>query len=197
MAARKAATDRARIAQHEREQLAIDLLVERVDLVVAPRDRLGRGSVPRDERVERAAEHLAAERGHPRDVDERLQEGRVAVAEDDLRDPRAVVADPLELADDLQHRDDLAQVAGDRLLRRDEVDRTVLDREPQRVDLAVARDDGLRELAVEVRERAHAPLDGHVDEASEGAQVPLELREPAVEGGARMRRGHQPNLPVM
>ncbi len=46
----------------------------------------------------------------------------------DLPDADAVVADPLELAHDREHRDDEAQIRGDGLRGRDEVDGVLLDR---------------------------------------------------------------------
>ena len=45
--------DGARIGQHDRQQLAVDLLVQRIDLVVLGGDGLGGHHVALDERIER------------------------------------------------------------------------------------------------------------------------------------------------
>ena len=81
-----------------------------------------------------------------RGPDERL----VAVHEDDLADPLGVVADPLEVADDAQGRDDLPQVGGHRLLRGDQIDAPVLQLPALPVDLGVIGDHLPGLLGVEI-----------------------------------------------
>src|SRR5256714_9790500 len=68
------AVDGARVSQHVGQQLAVDLVVQQVDLVVLRRDGPREELVLRDERIETRAEALTHERGHPRDVDEWLEE---------------------------------------------------------------------------------------------------------------------------
>ncbi len=68
---------------------------------------------------------------------------------DDLGDAGRVVTHALDLRDHHQHGDDEAEVAGDRLLGRDQVDRAVLDLEPNAVDLLVVRDDHAGETLID------------------------------------------------
>ena len=56
---------------------------------------------------------------------------------DALRDIGGIIADPLHVAGDLQRRDDLAQVAGDRLAQCQQADDEALDLALQRIDLRV------------------------------------------------------------
>src|SRR2546430_16149932 len=85
------AVDGVRVVEHVGEELAIDLVVEPVDLVVLRRDRPCQELVLRDERVEARSKTLTDERRHARDVDERLEERPSLVHEDDLADADAVV----------------------------------------------------------------------------------------------------------
>src|SRR6185295_7105673 len=194
----RGAVDRRRVVRHVLEELAIDDVVEAIDLLVLEGDPLGGVLVAPQEGVDGVAEHLAHQARHFGNVDEWFQELPVLVQLHDLRDPRGVVAHPLDLRDDHQHRDDEAEVARDRLLRRDQMDRAVLDLEAHAVDLLVAVDDQSGEALIERLERQHASFDGDVEKARHRAQVGLKLGEPVVQRCSGVDRSHgHPNRPVM
>ena len=61
-----------------------------------------------------------------------------------LGDIGGVVADPFEIAGDLQRGDDLAQVARHRLAQRQQPDRQIVEIALELIDLVVALDDAAR-----------------------------------------------------
>ena len=118
-------------------------------------------------------------------------------AEGGLGDVHRVVADALQVVRHLDGRDDEAEVAGDRLLEREQRNGEPLDLVLQGIDLAVAGDDGLG-LVLVLRQQG---VDGEVDEAF-GAlrhlqQLLLQRSELVVKVAKPGGLGAHPNLPVM
>ena len=108
--------DRPGVVEHVGQQLAIDLVVERVHLVVVVFDLQCRRFVPRNESVESAMQHAGRDLAHARDVDQRLQQWLVFVHEGDLRYALGVVSHALHVDDDVQGRHNGSQIGGHRLL---------------------------------------------------------------------------------
>ena len=138
--------------------------VEGVDLVVLVAGAAGEDFVAVEEGARRVAEHFADEVGHAPEVG--LGGGdRVVFEEDgDAGDAFGVVGDALEVGGDGVERDQLAQVAGDRLLERDQVEHRLLNLVAQLVDRGVAVADAAREHEIAAQQRLH-----RVDDAAVGA----------------------------
>src|SRR6266496_644932 len=71
--------DRGRILQHVGEQLATDLRLQSVQLVVLVQASLRKLSISADERIERVAEDRLGDPGHARNVDQLLHRWTLAV----------------------------------------------------------------------------------------------------------------------
>ena len=143
------------------------------------------------ERVERDADHLLGARAHLLErVDEHPvgRDGRRELHE--LRDRHAVVADPLEVQVDVEHREDEPQVGRDRRLPREQLLDALLDREVARVDLVVERDHLVGELLVLLHERVERAAQRAQHERALLVHRRLELVEIFLEADPH------PNLPV-
>ena len=77
---------------------------------------------------------------HVRQAGERVGQRELRQHDRAFGDIGRVIADPLEIAGDLQRRDDLAQVVGDRLAQRQQADDEGLDLALQRIDLRILLD---------------------------------------------------------
>ena len=88
---------------------------------------------------------------HARQRVDRLDRRRLRQRDRALGDIGGIVADPLEVAADLQRGDDLAQIARHRLAQRQQPDRQIVEIAFELVDLVVAFDHPRRELAVALR----------------------------------------------
>ena len=123
--------------------------------------------------LETRRDHVLGDRGHP--LDDRADvggHGEVGHPEPgDLGDVDREVAHPLELADHPQRGDDGAQVAGDRLLQRQQQERRVLDPLAGPVDLDVRADHLLGDLGVAGEQRLGRKPDGDLDAAADGGEV--------------------------
>ena len=109
--------DRPRIAQHVGQQLAKNLILQRVEPVVLPQHRLRQTDVARDEGVERLAQHLERQLTHPRQIDQRLDRRMQEVALRRLADVDGEVADALQVGVDLEGRHDRSQIDRDGLVQ--------------------------------------------------------------------------------
>ncbi len=127
------------------------------------------------ERVKRFAQHLAGLGGHERDVDERLELRLVGEVLRDLGDVAGVVADALEVDDDVEHGGDGAQVRRHGLLQREQVQTVGLDEHVEVVDVVVGPQDLVRQLDVRTRQRVDGSCDGLFDQAAHAQHVLLRL----------------------
>ena len=148
------------------DQAAVEIGVEVVYLIILVAGGAGELLVAVQERAGGVAEHFAGEVGHAPEVG--LGGGdRVVFEEDgDAGDAFGVVGDAFEIGGDRVERDQLAQVAGDRLLERDQVEHGLLDLVAQLVDGGVAVADAAGEHEVAAQQRLH-----RVDDAAVGAGV--------------------------
>ena len=146
------ALDRPGVGHHVGEELAEHLVLELVHLVVALEHVAGVLGVLLDERVERVADHLLRDGGHPGNVDERLERRLRDEHQHALRDVDRLVADPLEVRVDLHGRGDEPQVHRERGLGGEQLQAAVVDVHLEIVDLLVGGDDPLRVLLVAVDE---------------------------------------------
>ena len=81
------------------------------------------------------------------------------------------IAHALKVGEHAQGRDELAQVGGNRLLGRQQEERTLLDHLGRLVDVLVAGDDCLGDIAVGLKQRARRFGDGLAYGAGEAHQV--------------------------
>ena len=119
---------------------------------------------------------LARDLRHARDIDVGHERRLVGEHERDLRDALGVVGHALEIDDDVQHRDDRAQIAGQRLLRGDQLEALVLDVVALLVDAQVVGDDLAGKIEVAFGERPDGALDSVVDHRAEQQHLLLDLR---------------------
>ena len=143
----------------------------------------------------RVGQHLAGEPGHLDDL--RLRGDRTRLEEPlrGLRDVDGVIAHPLEIIRDLEGGDDHPEVAGHRLLEREQVDPLFLDLHLHVVDHVVAGDDLVRLAAVTLEQRVHGQAERGFGLARHGEEEDLEVAQLLVEVPVQVA-GH-PNLPVM
>ncbi len=166
------------------DRAAEDVAVQAVEQVVLAREVDRELGIAQRERLARLAHLRARLRAHRADPLDDLGIGRRVVAEerDHLGDVRALVADALEVLDEVQQRRDDPQVAGDRRLAGEQRQHALVDLEVAPVDAVVVGDDDRRELGVAVREglerRVEDP-DDHVEPAErlllEADELPLEV----------------------
>jgi hypothetical protein len=83
-----------------------------------------------------------------------------------LADVNRVITDPFEVDVDLQHRRDLTQLAGQRLLLPHQLDALAFDLPAQRVDFIVASDDASSKIDVALLECRHGGVQGVACERS-------------------------------
>ncbi len=115
---------------------------------------------------------------------------------DQLGDVDALIADPLDVADDVQHRGGEPQVAGDRGLQGEQREHALVHLEVAPVDPVVVGDDELREPQVDGIERVEHAIDlaeRHVHATERGA---LDLAHLLLEVLPALAARHQLNLPV-
>jgi hypothetical protein len=99
-----------------------------------------------------------------------------------------VVAHPLQVGDDVQHRRDRSQVARHRLLGGDQRQRALLDLEALAIDQRVVGDHPLRSGTVALIQRYHRTIDRLVHHAGQQQKLFLqrvELRVEVCPGAAR------------
>ena len=111
---------------------------------------------------------------------------------DDLGDVLGLIADALHVRDHLERRGDLAQVARDRLLLKQQLEAEVLDVALLPVDLAVERRDPRGKTLVVFGQRTAGERDDLLAQRAHFDHFVIELRELLVKFVS-----HQPNLPVM
>ena len=166
--------DRAGVLEHEGQQLPEDLLVEGVDFRVLPSDAVGELAVLPHEGVEAAPDHLAGDLRHPRQVDVGLELGLLVEGQDPLGDVDGHVADPLEVAVDLDGRRDEAQIAGDGLTQGQKADALLLDLRVEPVDLGVSVDDRPGQVRLAVQQGCQDVFDRMLREGPQVEQVLLD-----------------------
>jgi hypothetical protein len=169
----------------------------RIDRVVGAAHRAAQRPVDTDQRIERIAEHCARAPRHVldfrirRDVRFHLDE-----AQRRLGDVHPVVADPLEIARDLDGGDNETKIARHRLLQRQQRDGRLLHLDLERIDRLVAGDHRLRLSRVALEQRLDGQLHEalrllrHVDHrALQRIELIVKVAMPTI--------GTHPNLPVM
>ena len=171
--------------------------MQRVDAVVAPADRPTGLRIAAHERVERVGEHRPGLTRHLEQLGLRNDRPGLNHPLGRLRDVHRVIAHPLQVVGDLHRGGEETQVAGHRLLGRQQPDHSLLDVELDLIDRRVARDDRLlavpRQYRVDGRGERRLGIARHVEERD------LELGELVVEMPVtcRLRVHDYPNLPVM
>ncbi len=103
-------------------------------------------SVVMREGVERFAQHLARLGRHQWDIDQRLELRFVGEVLRDLGDVAGVIADALEIDDDVEHGCDGAQIRRHRLLQGEQVQAVGLDEHVEVVDVIIGPQDVVRQL---------------------------------------------------
>ena len=165
-----------------REQ-ALQRLVLAVDVLVAGGGADRRIDVEPGERVERVTEHRAHELA---EVAEVLPVARHLVVARDQVDREAsellgLVADALEIGDDLDDGDDEAKVGGGRLAPGEHLGAVLVDLDLERVDLVIVlRDDG-PEIGIGLEQRRQPAADLLLDEPAHLQHLVADLLELEVE----------------
>ena len=165
-----------RIFCNQRHGAVDDLLVDLVDLAVHAHDLICVKAVARDERIECPLEHLPDEQHLFREVDLLRRFAGTALGETKrvARDIHGEVADPFELAVDFQNRDDVAQIAGNGLVKCENLQTLLLDGDLHAVDRIVAGDDGGCHFAVRLRGGGDGLPDRGLDRGSKRTYHPFE-----------------------
>ncbi|MDF3017205.1 MAG: hypothetical protein K0R44_2430 [Thermomicrobiales bacterium] len=169
--------DRCRVGEHEGQQLAIDLLVEGVDLVIARDDGAGTGFVVLDKGRDGVVQHGPRDLAHAGDVDERFEGGLIGRLQRNLGDSGGMVRHALEIGDDVDHRGDGAEIARHRRLRRNHQERLLLGPPAVLVDCPVVGHDLLRHRHVPLHESDDRVIDCLVDHAGHGDHAAAQVIE--------------------
>ena len=130
----------------------------------------GEGAVLVDQGVEGLAEHLLRLAGHAVEVEGRLRPGLAGQEDGALGDVDGQVADALQVAVDLQHGDDQAQVNGDGLVEGQRLEALLLQVHLGLVYLHVGLDDLLGKLRVPALQRPHGLAHGLLDDGASDEQ---------------------------
>jgi hypothetical protein len=107
-----------------------------------------------------------------------------------LGDLLGLVTGALEVGDRLRDRHHQTQVARGGLAARDDVAAIGIDLDFQRVELLLAGDDLIGEIAVEVRQRAHGEFDLGLDQTAHLQQFGVDRVEVCVELGRQVLVSH-------
>src|SRR5262245_2813352 len=175
------ARDRLRVAHHVREQLAEDLLLDAVHLVVSGADLARQVRVPGHEGVQALLHHALGLLGHSRQVDVRLELALLVQLHRALGDVHRLVADALEVGDDLHGGGDEAEVAGGRLVEGEQLHALLVDLDVVSVHLPIAVDDVSGQRLVTLHQRPHGAADLILDQRAHGQQRLLEAVQLLVE----------------
>ena len=116
--------------------------------------------------------------------------GQREVAVRGLGDVDRQVADPFEVAVDLQRRHDHAQVRRHRLVQREQPERQAVDRDVQLVDRLVALQDAVQPVPVAGHERVHRDLDAVLGQPAHRQDRLLEVVEFLLEVPEPLLRVH-------
>ena len=174
---------------HPREDPAQHAPVEGVDADVAAEHGLRAVGVARDEGVEGLAQHRLRGGAHLRE----LRVRRHRRGEGDLRHALAevdrLVADALEVGDELQRRRDEAEVVGDGLAEREHVDGELVDLHLVAVDARVEGFDLWDAPEVAVEKRRHREVDRPLAARAHREQVAAELPELVFEVAGEVSAG--------
>ncbi len=185
------------VLHHEGQQLAEDLLLEGVHLGVFPAHPPGQLGVAGHEGVQALLHHPLGPIGHARQVDVGLELRLLVQLQRALGDVDGLVADALEIGDDLHGGGDEAQIAGGRLVQRQELHALLVDLDVVGVHLRVAVDDLLGQHRVALQQRGHDPADLVLDQAAHGQQGLLERVQLFVKVALHDGPPLYPNRPVM
>ncbi len=114
----------------------------------------------------------------------------------ELGDVHALVAHPLDAADDVQQRGDDAQIAGDRSLAGEQRENALVDLEVAAVDPVVVGDDHPGELDVLVADRLQRAVKLADDQVEAAERLSLELLERSRGTDVGSPACAHPNFPV-
>ena len=149
--------------------------------------------VPGDEGVQALLDHALRALGHPGEVHVGLELRLLVELDGALADVHRLVADALEVGDDLHGRRDEAEIAGRRLLEGEQLHALLVHLHVVGVHLLVALDDLAGHRVVPLEQRGHHPADLVLDQPAHGEQGLLERLELLVEvawhGGLPTRTG--------
>jgi len=146
-------------------------MIEFVELVVARDHLFGGGRIAFGIGPHHVAQHLVGDRGDPADLDASGAQRDIGQFDRVLRNVDGVVADAFEVDNDLQHRRDLTQLAGHRLLLPDQLDALTFDLAAQVIDGIVTRDNACGQIGVALFERGDGRVNGVGSEGSEPDDV--------------------------
>jgi uncharacterized membrane protein YbhN (UPF0104 family) len=151
----------------EAQHVADDAPVRAVDQLVEVDEPLGALGIAFEKRVDRRADHLLGPGAHLLEgVQERLV-GREPLRQlRQLGDRDAIVGHPLEVQVDVQHREHVPEVDGDRCLPGEQRVDALLDPEEAAVDLVVEGDHLIRELDILPLERGNRAAERAEDEVA-------------------------------
>ena len=158
----RGAGDGRGVLDHERDEIAEDRVVERIDLGIALDHFLGQRGIARGIGGQHVADHAAGHFGHRRQQGQRLEPGAALDVAGALGDVLGIVADALEDAGDLQPGDHFAQIVGHRRAQRQHPDRQFIDIVLDRVDAAIALDHPGGEALVARDEGIHRLIDSQL-----------------------------------
>jgi hypothetical protein len=186
-----------------RQQHAKDGFFQLVDLVIGGTDGTAKLAVGAHERAQGIAKHLAGALRHDRDLRRWTHDPpRLSGADQAQRrlgDVHGVIADPLEIAGDLDRADDEPKIARHRLLKSEERHGEVFDLDLELVDLVIRLEHRLGESLVALEQRVDGQIEqcfcflGHVEQPLlEEVELLVKMPEP----NRCVGRAH-PNLPVM
>src|SRR6202011_1929559 len=164
-----------RLLHHEAAQLVPDLVVERVDLVVAFSDGARAILVGLDHRAQDLVHLRFGDRGHLGQVDVGFELRQVVEPERGPGDAYGMVAHPLQLEHHVLKADDQTQVAGHRLLGGHDHEGALPQLAVQLVDLLVAGNHLLGERVVAIDQGAHRLGDRLFDHAAHADDTRLQL----------------------
>ncbi len=161
--------------------------IEGVDFVVAFDDRHRYVGIAFAVRAHRIGEHRLGNGRDLTDFDRRGAHGDVDQLDRVLRNIDGVVADALEIGDDLQGAGDGAQFACDRLLFPDQLDARGFDTAPRVVDLVVAGDHARGEGAVAALESVGGRPDRIEGQGAETYDIEPSIVQCLVVSGAHLK----------
>ena len=171
--------------------MGLDPVEITVHLIVGGDDLLGQVHILPDIGVHALADHADGGPGHiPQGV--AGAERPAGAAEQDLGNIVGLVADTFHVRDHLQGSGDLPQVAGHRLLLKQEPQAEVLDVALLAVDLVVQGRDLLRQGGIAVGEGLRGQSDDLLAQGAHLDKLAVELGQLFIE-----LTTHYPNLPVM
>ena len=127
--------------------------------------------------VQAVADHPPGDFRHAGKIDVGLDLGHLVEDDRLFGDVSGHVADPLQVAVDLDRRRDEAEVARGGLPQRQQADAFLLDLHVDPVDLVVLADDLPRQLGIALQQGPHAPFDGPLRQSAQVNEPVLDFLE--------------------